>query len=179
MWRLSLVVFGLWLIVSSRPAYAGDPEPLSASLLGFTATALPLTVGTSLLLTERGPREGIRYTAAVASLSVGTVVGPFTGQLYGKAGGDAVLTMLLRGVTTAVSLGGLTLVVRGSPEDEGTGAALLILGGIPTAFLAGFDIFDAANSAREARVRTISSELGLERRQLLEIAACGPIPCGL
>lgn len=170
----------LWLaFLLPAKALASDPEPLNASLLGFTATALPVAVGTTLLLTERRETEGVRYGAAVTSISVGTVLGPFAGQLYGKAGGDAVLTLLLRGVSTAVGVGGMTLMVRGDAEDQDTGIALSILGAIPTLFLAGYDIFGAARSAREARIRDISTELRAEYTLLLDIARCGPIPCGV
>lgn len=64
-----------------------------------------------------------------------------------------MVTFLLHTVTGAAMSTGVGLRIRGNEAQEDTGTALAILGGIPTLFLAIWDIVGAGRSAREARYR--------------------------
>lgn len=164
------------LLSASPPARAADPDPTNAIVLGATATLLPIGLGTSLLLTGRREAEGVRFASALTSIGVGAAIGPSVGQFYAGAGVDVVVTLLLRTLTTGIATAGLGLTLRGDPDDRGTAIALMTLGGLPTVALAGFDVFDAASTAREARIRSVRLEPD-EIRRLRGIAICGPIPC--
>jgi hypothetical protein len=156
-------------------AHAADPNPANASLLGATATLFPIAVGSGLLLTGRGQDEGVRLASALTSIGLGAAVGPSAGQLYAGAGVDGVVTLVFRSLTTGLTTTGLALAFRGSEEEEPAAFALIAVGGLTTAALAVFDIVDAADTAREARVRGAARRA--EARALASILACGPIPC--
>lgn len=170
---LALVVVSA-LALAPREARA-EPEPLNASLMSATATLLPVAVGTGLLLTGRKDTEGVRLASAFSCISVGLAFGPWSGQLYAGSGVDGTVTMLLRTLTTGATMTGLGLTLRGGEDVKAPATALMVLGGIPTAILAGYDIIDAADTAREARIRPAADLATPE--DLYSIAVCGAFPC--
>jgi hypothetical protein len=155
------------------------PNPVIASLLSVGSTVIPVGVGTGLLLTGRGADEGIRFDIGLAAIAIGAVAGPSVGQLYGQGGIDALVSFILRAITGAVMIAGIGLELRGDPENRGAGLALAIVGGIPTAALAAYDVWAAADSATEAGYREGHASVEAEAVQLASILACGPIPCGV
>lgn len=157
---------------------AADPEPENASIMSATATLLPVAAGALLLSTGRREAEGVRFTSALTSISVGAILGPTTGQLYAGAGVDAAVTFFLRSLTGGLAVTGLALSLRGTEDDEAPAAALMALGGIPTLILAIYDIVDAGNTAREARIRrAMTPNRRHELDELYSVAVCGPFPC--
>lgn len=161
--------------IAPATASAAGPEPANASILSATATILPIAVGGSLLLTGRRDSEGVRLASAFTTMGIGAAVGPSIGQFYAGGGVDAVVTLLLRSLTTGMTATGGLLALRGGPDEEPTAIALMVVGGLTTVALAVFDIVDAADTARESKIR--SASLDPELRELMEIAQCGPFPC--
>ena len=156
-----------------------NPDPVIAGLLSAGSTVLPLSVSAGLLLTGRGPDEGLRFDIAMGTLAVGSIAGPSIGQIYGRGGTDALITFLLRTVTGSAMTTGVGLRLRGNEAQQETGMALAIIGGIPTVFLAIWDIVGAARSAREVRYRASSGAAWVPiTPELADVARCGPIPCG-
>lgn len=170
-----MILVGLALTFSSVDARASDPEPENASILGATATLLPIAVGGALLLTGRRYKEGVRLASGLTTISLGAALGPYAGQLYAGGGSDALVTLGLRTVTTGLFTTGLTLRLRGGSEKRDLSYGLMVLGGIPALLLAGYDIFKAADTARESRIRVIGQ--GPLEGELYSVAVCGPIPC--
>lgn len=169
------LVAGVLLLASAAPAEATDPEPENAAILGTAATLIPIAVGTGLLLTERGPDEGVRLASGLTTISLGAAVGPYAGQLYAGGGTDGLVTFALRSLTTGVFTTGLTLRLRGGEDQRDAAHALMVLGAIPTLLLAGYDIIDSMDTARESRIRTLGDGSGAA--DLFSVAVCGPIPC--
>ncbi len=181
--RKLLLAVALAFAVTTLPAKRAEaaPEPVVASLLSVASTLVPLAITAGLFFTGRGVDEGIRFDVGLTTLGLGAIVGPSVGQIYGKGGGDAFITFLLRGVTGGVMLTGVGLRVRGREDLQGLGTALSLLGGIPTFFLALWDIIGAATSAKQARYDAghgYRTALDLPD-DLISVAVCGPIPCGV
>ncbi|MCK6551543.1 hypothetical protein L6R52_37260 [Myxococcota bacterium] len=155
---------------------AAAPDPTIAALLSTGSTVLPIAATTGLWTSGRGADEGLRFDLGLVFLATGAIAGPSIGQIYGSGGSDAVVTFILRMLTGTLMTVGTGLWVR-SDNTKDAGRALAILGGIPTVFLAGWDIFGAAESAREStRRERMVADLGLTP-DLLSVLACGPIPC--
>lgn len=167
-------------LLAQLPARAqAAPDPVIASLLSAGSTVIPLAVSGGLLLTGRGSSEGLRYDLGKVFLGIGAIPGPSIGQIYGRGGVDALVTFLLRAVTGAVLILGVSYALRGDENQTGTGNALLWLGGVPTGLLAIWDIYAASVSAREARYEEGHAEVWGPNQILVDVARCGPIPCAL
>lgn len=162
-------------LLTVSPAHAEPPDPTNAAIMSATATLMPVAVGTTLLLTERGDQEGVRLASGLSSITLGVVLGPYTGQVYAGAGVDGVVTLVLRSLTGGLAVTGTTLLLRGDEDQRDAATAMVVLGGIPAVALAVYDIWKAPDTARESRVRFSSRA---EHRELASVARCGPIPCG-
>ncbi len=149
-------------------------------MLSAGSTVLPIGIASGLLLTGRGPEEGIRFDVGLTAIAVGAIVGPSVGQIYGQGGVDAVVTFILRMITGSVMTVGLGFMMRSDDESaQSAGRALFVLGGIPTAFLGIWDWFGAASAAKQARYREGHAHVELTR-ELISIARCqSAIPCAL
>lgn len=139
----------LW---AAKPAdaFARRPDPGIATLLSVGATLLPLTAGALLLLTGDGVNEDPRVAAGLTSVALGASVGPSVGTLY-AGGQDAWATLLLRTATTGLMTTGLGYRLEGAAGDRDLGLALAILGAVPTAALAAWDVANAGRLARQTR----------------------------
>jgi hypothetical protein len=175
--KRALAALLLPAVLTIVPARAwAAPDPTIAALLSAGSTVLPIAATTGLWTTGRGVDEGIRFDLGLAFLATGAIAGPSVGQIYGHGGSDSVVTFILRMLTGSLMTVGTGLWAR-SNNTKDVGRALTILGGVPTVFLAGWDIFGAAESAREAtRRERMVADLGLTP-DLLSVLACGPIPC--
>jgi hypothetical protein len=129
------------------------PNPTIASLLSVGSTIIPVGIGTGLLLTGRGSSEGLRFDLALATIALGSIVGPTVGQLYGKGGWDTLVSFILRAITGSIMTLGIAFDIRGNEDTESAGLALAIVGGIPTGLLAIYDVWAAQDSAKEAKYR--------------------------
>ncbi len=167
------VVLALWGV----PEASAAPDPAIASALSASATLVPLSVTLGLWSTGRGTREGLRFDIGMVALGAGVVVGPSVGQIYASGGVDAVVTFLIRSVTSSVMLAGVGLKLRGDDERQGLATALTALGAVPTGLLAIYDIVGAASSARETKYQDSMTLRFQEHEHLVDIARCGPIPC--
>lgn len=181
--RKLLLAVALAFAVTTLPANRAEaaPEPVVASLLSVASTLVPLAVTAGLFFTGRGVDEGIRFDVGMTTLGLGAIVGPSIGQIYGSGGGDAFITFILRGITGGLMLTGIGLSVRGNEDYHSLGNALGWLGGIPTFLLALWDIIGAATSAKQARYDAghgYRTSLDLTD-DLISVAVCGPIPCGV
>jgi hypothetical protein len=135
-----------------------------------------------LLGTGRGSEEGIRFDVSLACIAVGSIVGPSVGQIYASGGTDAIITFVLRVITGSVMTTGLGFSLRSEdPTTKRTGTAMLVLGGIPTAFLGVWDWFGAASSAKQTRYRQGHAGIAPPDLdpELVSLATCGAIPCAL
>jgi hypothetical protein len=151
--RLALALAFIALVLFAPSRSNASPDPTLAPILGFASTAVPIAATTGLWLSGEGPNEGIRFDLGMIFLAAGTIVGPSIGQIYAKAGGDAWVSFILRAITGTVMLSGIGLATRGESEGaQSGGTALAVIAGIPTAFLAGWDIFGSSTSAVEAAV---------------------------
>lgn len=174
-------VVGLMLSLALVPAVAqAAPDPVVAAMLSAGSTVLPIGIASGLLLTGRGPKEGIRFDVGVSMVALGAIAGPSVGQIYGQGGVDAVVTFILRMITGGVMTVGLGYAIRA--DDEGAqdaGKALFVLGGIPTLFLGVWDVFGAASAAKQARYREGHAQVELDA-ELRSILRCqSAIPCAL
>lgn len=123
-------------------------------MISAASTLVPLGITTALWATGRGPDEGIRFDIGLAALALGSIAGPSAGQLYAGAESDAWISFLLRVATGAVMTAGVGLWLRGPSEGaQDAGKALTFVGGVPTAILAGWDIYASAASATDATRR--------------------------
>ncbi|MEM7677662.1 MAG: hypothetical protein AAF449_16830 [Myxococcota bacterium] len=168
----------LSLIAGSTEAQAvGEPDPVNAVILSTAGTAVPIAVAAGLLATGDGAKEGMRFDVARALVAMGAVIGPSVGQFYAKGGTNAWVTLGLRLATAVPMTAGLTLKLRGMPEDQTLGDALFWAGLVPTALLGLYDIVTALSTARASKYRDAQvARLGLTP-ELIEIARCGPMPC--
>ena len=169
------LVVGLTLSAAPRTADAA-PDPVIASVLSASATAVPLALAAVLLGTGRGAEEGIRFDAGMVTLGLGSILGPSVGQMYARGGVDAFVTWLLRAVTGAVMLTGVGFRLRGPTNRKILGTSLAITGAVPTGLLAIYDIYAASVSATEARYNRSDAQMSVPR-ELVSVALCGPIPC--
>jgi len=150
------VIRALLLIIAltfaARPATAA-PDPTVAAVISVASTLVPLGVTAGLWATGRGPDEGVRFDIGLAAMAVGSILGPSAGQIYAEADSDAWISFVLRFATGAVMVAGSGLWLRGPSEGaQEAGKALTFVGAIPTAILAGWDIYSsAANSVEWAR----------------------------
>lgn len=159
---------------------AAAPDPTIASLLSLGSTLVPVGVSGALLFQRRGSDEGLRFDLGLTFLGMGAIGGPSVGQFYAGAGGDAVVTLLLRALTGAVLLVGTGLALRGDGGTQDAGEALAVLGGVPTVLLAAWDVIGAASSAREARYREGHGPATsiATPADIASLARCpGPVPC--
>ena len=148
------------------------PNPTIASLLSVGSTLIPVGVGTGLLLTGRGPDEGIRFDVGVTTIAIGSIAGPTVGQLYGKGGWDALVSFILRAITGSVMSVGIALHLRGNEDSQSAGLPLLILGAIPTVLLAAYDVWAAQDSAKEARYREGHASVPAKETRRSALATC-------
>ncbi len=172
------VVMGAILVAASPRQAEAAPDPAVASLMSASATAVPLAMTAILLGTGRGSEEGIRFDVAMVTLGIGSILAPSAGQIYASGGTDAFVTFLLRSVTGAVMLAGVGFKLRGNERQDGMGKALAIAGAVPTSLLAIYDIYAASVSATETRYKAGFAQTSVPA-ELLEVAVCGPIPCGV
>jgi hypothetical protein len=139
------------MVLSSSPRTASAaPDPTIASLLSAGSTLVPLGITAALLLTGPGKDEDVRFDLALFTMATGSIVGPSIGQIYASGGVDAVVTFILRMLTGALMVTGTGLALR-SGNAQDAGVALAVLGAVPTLFLAAWDVFGAASSAKAAR----------------------------
>ena len=124
-WLIPLVAAVALFSMNPDKAWAADaPEPATAAMVSVGAMAVPLTMAGLLWGTGRGKAEGLRFDIGLVALGVGSVLSPAAGQFYAGEVSDALVTMFLRAVTSAVMLTGLTLRLRGDSEQETLGVAL-------------------------------------------------------
>lgn len=164
-------------------ARAAGPDPVIAGLLSAGSTVLPISVAAGLLLNGRGADEGVRFDISLACVAIGSIAGPSVGQIYGKGGVDAIVTFVLRFFTGGLMTTGLGLRLRSDDETtRSTGTAMLVLAGIPTAFLGIWDWFGAASSAKQTRYREGHASFIPEdvSPELVSLMSCPrAIPCGI
>jgi hypothetical protein len=173
---LLLALMGVLLLGGTPETAEAAPDPVVASVMSASATAVPLAMTAILLGTGRGSEEGIRFDLAMVTLGLGSVLGPSAGQIYASGGTDAFVTFLLRAVTGAVMVAGVGYKLRGNERQDGMGMALAVAGAVPTGLLAIYDIYAASVSATEARYGAGYAQAPIPA-ELMEIAVCGPIPC--
>lgn len=176
-WTFPLLVALMVCGATPRRAEAA-PDPVIASVMSAGAMTIPLTLTTILWATGQGKSEGIRFDVGMASLGVAATVAPSVGQIYAGGGTDAFVTFLLRTVTSSVMLTGVGFRLRGADNRRSMGLALALTGGVPTLFLALYDIYAASVSAKEARYEAGYAQIGVPP-ELVGLAACGPIPCAV
>ena len=174
---LALCVGGGILGATPRRAEAA-PDPVIASMMSVGAMAIPLTLTAILWGTGQGKSEGIRFDIGMVSLGIGSALAPSVGQIYAGGGTDALVTFLLRTVTTGVMLTGVGFRLRGPENRQTFGLALAITAAVPTAFLAFYDVYAASVSAREARYEAGYARVAVPP-ELIGVALCGPIPCAV
>lgn len=175
---LALVVTVFFSLATLPPQKAhADPDPVLASLMSIGSTLIPIAVGTGLLLTGRGADEGIRFDAGLGSVGIGSIGGPSVGMLYAGAGVDMLITLLLRVLTGGIMVAGMGLRLRGGEDVRGLGLPLLVVGAIPTAFLAIYDFISAASTAKESSRNAGVASAPLIPPEILSVARCGAIPC--
>src|SRR5687767_7512739 len=134
--RRASAAVALAALIASLPARVdAAPNPVIASLLSVGSTLIPVAVGTGLLVTGRGPDEGLRFDIGLAAIAVGSIAGPTVGQLYGQGGWDTLVSFLLRALTGTIMTLGIAFDLRGSENTQSAGLALAIVGGIPTGLL--------------------------------------------
>jgi len=148
----ALCAASLLLALAPRVSLAA-PDPVLATALSAASTLVPIAATTSLWATGRGIDEGVRFDLGMVFLGLGAIAGPSIGQFYAEGGTNAVLSLILRTITGGVMLGGIGLIGRGGESGQDVGTALTLIGGIPTALLALYDIIDASDTAIEARRR--------------------------
>lgn len=140
-----LAALAAFAVVQARPAQAA-PDPTIASVLSAACTVVPLAVTVALWTPAPGVGEPVRFDLGMTFIGLGSVIGPSVGQVYAGAGSDAVVSFILRSITASVMMVGSGFWAR-SEEQRGLGQALTIVGGVPTALLALYDIFGASSSA--------------------------------
>jgi len=153
------VLAPLLVALAPLPARAALPDPTIATVLSAASTVVPLAATAALWGTGRGIEEGIRFDLGMVFLGLGAVAGPSVGQFYAGGGTNAVVGLILRSLTGGVMLTGAGLWVRGGESGEGVGTALTLLGGVPTALLAIYDIVDASSTAMESRRKAATAML--------------------
>ncbi|MEL7372627.1 MAG: hypothetical protein AAFN74_27120 [Myxococcota bacterium] len=176
-----LIVAIAWASLWPSNAWAvGEPDPVNAVVLSTSSTLVPLGIAAGLLATGDGSREGIRFDLALAFTALGATVGPSVGQFYARGGTNAWVTLGLRLATSTAMTAGMGVKLRGAPEDQTLGNALLWLGLVPTTLLGLYDIVTAYSTARESKYRDTQiarrTELGLTP-ELVSVARCGAMPC--
>lgn len=176
-WLVPLLAVLVLSSATPRRAEAA-PDPVIASMMSVGAMALPLTLTAILWSTGAGKAEGIRFDVGMVGLGIGAILSPSVGQIYAGGGTDAIVTFLLRTVTSAVMLTGVGFRLRGAENRQTMGLALALTGGIPTAFLAAYDVYAAAVSAKEARYEEGYARVAVPP-ELVGVALCGPIPCSV
>ncbi len=129
------------------------PDPVIASMLSLSSTLVPIGVTGVLFFTGNGTDENVRFDLGLTTLALGAILGPSIGQIYAHGGVDAWVTFFLRIITGGIMVAGTGLAFRGVQDAQTAGVALAILGAVPTAFLAGWDIFGAASAARAQRYK--------------------------
>lgn len=173
--RAAALLGALFILAAPRPAEARRPDPAIATLLSLGSTLLPVGTGLALLMLDDGVNEDSRLAVGLGAVSLGASVGPSVGQWYGGGGGDAWTTFLLRTLTTGMMSTGIAVGVGGDPDFRDLGTATAILGGVVTGVLGVYDIATAGRTARQTR--RASGFAAEDRRQLRELAQCGPFPC--
>lgn len=143
-----LAALAAFAVVQAEPAEAA-PDPTIASVLSAACTVVPLAVTVALWTPAPGVGEPVRFDLGMTFIGLGSVIGPSVGQVYAGAGSDAVVSFILRTITASVMMVGSGFWAR-SEEQRGLGQALTVVGGIPTALLALYDIFGASSSAIES-----------------------------
>lgn len=177
--RWLLPLLAALVVCTAAPERAeAAPDPVIASMLSVGSMAIPLTLTAILWGTGQGKSEGIRFDIGMVALGVGSVFSPSVGQIYAGGGTDAFVTFLLRTVTSAVMLTGVGFRLRGAENRQTLGLALALTGGVPTLFLAAYDVYAAAVSAKEARYEAGYARVSVPP-ELIGVALCGPIPCAV
>jgi hypothetical protein len=139
-------------VASLQPSHAdAAPDPLIASMLSLGSTLVPIGVSGVLFFTGNGTDENVRFDLGLTTLALGAILGPSIGQVYAHGGVDAWVAFFLRLITGGIMVAGTGLAFRGTGDGQTAGIALAILGAVPTAFLAGWDIFGAASAAKAQR----------------------------
>ncbi|MFO0723793.1 MAG: hypothetical protein U1E65_08435 [Myxococcota bacterium] len=177
----ALLVAGIGL-APLRPVHAA-PDPTIATVLSAASTVVPLAVTVALWTPAPGVGEDVRFNMGMTFIGIGSILGPSVGQIYAEAGGDAVVSFILRSITATVMLVGSGYWAR-SEEHRGLGQALTIVGGVPTALLALYDIFGASSSAIAAAAQSGHGVSGSEEVPLryelstsLRLCMAGVGPC--
>ncbi len=146
--RFALVVLlGVFLVASPRPASAGEAAPGTKSetrafLCSFLGAAVPIGAG-ALVASTRDPWEG--NGAAPALVIGGCLVGPSLGHFYAGRPGHALVGIGIR----SAALVGAAFAVGSSWENENTGSDILAAASLVVG--AGSMIFDVAEAPHSAR----------------------------